>query len=83
MSQIHPHTFSLPSFSHLLIGFGGPAGLEDCCSKDPGMEGHDIAEFCHYYLNTCPAQGSRTIRTEEAMWISLSYLRAAIEASRM
>ncbi|KAF6023818.1 C9orf114 [Bugula neritina] len=34
------------------------------------------------YLNTCPEQGSATIRTEEALWISLSALRPKISASQ-
>lgn len=32
-------------------------------------------------LNTCPFQGSRTIRTEEAVLISLSQLSRALAAS--
>lgn len=31
-----------------------------------------------YYINTCPNQGSRTIRTEEAVLISMTYLQTAI-----
>ena len=30
------------------------------------------------YINTCPDQGSRTIRTEEAVLISMSYMQTAI-----
>ncbi|KAJ8573725.1 hypothetical protein K7X08_010236 [Anisodus acutangulus] len=31
------------------------------------------------YLNTCPHQGSRTIRTEEAIFISLQYLQEPVK----
>ena len=33
------------------------------------------------YLNVCPDQGSRTIRTEEAVLIALSALRGKIKAA--
>ena len=33
------------------------------------------------YINTCPNQGSRTIRSEEAILISLSYLQPALTAN--
>jgi len=71
-------TFQFPAFSHALIGFGGPTGLEDCCSKDPKLKDFSITQLCHHYINTCPQQGSRTIRTEEAIWISLSFLQSMI-----
>ena len=60
-----------PSYRHALVGVGGPAGLE---AADPGAE----ARFTHW-VNTCPGQGSRTIRTEEAVLISLAALRPALD----
>ena len=34
------------------------------------------------YLNTCPKQGSRTIRTEEAILVSLAALRPKIDEAQ-
>jgi len=48
------------------VGVGGPAGLE---AADPGAE----ARFTHW-VSTCLGQGSRIIRTEEAVPISLAAL---------
>ncbi|CAI5516556.1 unnamed protein product [Closterium sp. Naga37s-1] len=51
---------------HLLVVFGGVAGLEEACEGDEGLEAdsRDPRQLCQLYLNTCPFQGSRTIRTE-------------------
>eukprot|EP00933_Yihiella_yeosuensis_P014100 TRINITY_DN12765_c0_g1_i2.p1 TRINITY_DN12765_c0_g1~~TRINITY_DN12765_c0_g1_i2.p1 ORF type:complete len:385 (-),score=57.16 TRINITY_DN12765_c0_g1_i2:266-1354(-) len=48
----------LPRYKHLLLGFGG---------KDPST-------LFSRYVNVCPRQTSRTIRTEEALLISLASL---------
>jgi methyltransferase len=65
----------LPRFSHALVVFGGPEGLERC------LGGGDPRGLFHRYLNTCERQGSRTIRTEEAVPITMAYLRPALEAA--
>lgn len=54
-------------------------------NEKEGETKHDqIADLFDYWINTCPDQGSRTIRTEEAMLISLSalspYLRSHASA---
>lgn len=36
---------------------------------------HAVADLFDFYVNTCPNQGSRTIRTEEAVLISLAALQ--------
>uniref|UniRef100_A0A0D9W2Y4 Uncharacterized protein n=1 Tax=Leersia perrieri TaxID=77586 RepID=A0A0D9W2Y4_9ORYZ len=54
----------LPSFRHLLIAFGGLAGLEECIEEDRNLKGKGVNDVFDTYLNTCPSQGSRTIRTE-------------------
>ncbi|KAK2969452.1 hypothetical protein RJ640_011349 [Escallonia rubra] len=69
---------TLPSFRHLLIAFGGLAGLEECIEEDRIMKGKNPCEIFDSYLNTCPNQGSRTIRTEEALFISLQYFQEPI-----
>lgn len=69
----------LPSFRHLLIAFGGLAGLEECIEEDKNLKGKDPREVFSTYLNICPHQGSRTIRTEEALFISLQYFQEPID----
>ncbi|XP_063000557.1 putative methyltransferase C9orf114 homolog [Elgaria multicarinata webbii] len=71
----------LPSFSHALLVFGGLQGLEAGVDADPNLEVTDPSTLFDLYLNTCPGQGSRTIRTEEAILISLSALRPRIHAA--
>ena len=69
---------SLPDFKHLLIVFGGVKGLEAALQADTALEVDDPEPLFDLYLNTCPDQGSRTIRSEEAILISLSTLRPKI-----
>ncbi|NXG48410.1 CI114 methyltransferase, partial [Psilopogon haemacephalus] len=70
---------TLPSFRHALVVFGGLEGLEAGTDADPNLEVTDPSLLFDFYLNTCPSQGSRTIRTEEALLISLSALRPHLE----
>jgi len=69
-------------FSHLLIVFGGVKGLEVAVENDDQLQdlkdGGDPSQLFDIYLNTCPNQGSRTIRTEEAILVTLSALRPKI-----
>ena len=82
--------FALPGFRHALIMFGGVAGLEHSASFDDRLSklsakggptgtvdpAHPSCEdLFDFYVNTCPGQGSRTIRTEEAIPITLANLR--------
>ncbi len=69
----------LPSHRHALIAFGGPTGLEECLNKDPQKAVDDASTLFDHWLNTCPSQGSRTIRTEEALLISLAYLQPGLQ----
>ncbi|KAK9137250.1 hypothetical protein Sjap_007844 [Stephania japonica] len=69
---------TIPKFSHLLIAFGGLAGLEESIEEDDSLKGKNANEVFDSYLNTCPNQGSRTIRTEEAIFISLQYFHEPI-----
>lgn len=81
--------FALPEFSSLLIVFGGVHGLERSVFGDEKLEklgirttstqeenvARNVEDLFDYYLNTCPQQGSRTIRSEEAVLISLAALQ--------
>ncbi|KFM67328.1 hypothetical protein X975_04935, partial [Stegodyphus mimosarum] len=71
---------TFPSFKHLLIIFGGLKGLEGCLEGDETLEANEPNELFNFYLNTCPSQGSRTIRTEEAVLITLSVLRPQLNS---
>lgn len=44
--------------------FGGLAGLEASVDSDTNLDISDPSSLFNLYLNTCPMQGSRTIRTE-------------------
>jgi predicted SPOUT superfamily RNA methylase MTH1 len=76
---VAPSNLALPRFKHLVVAFGGPKGLEDCLQHDKQLQGKGLADLFDLYLNTCPKQGSRTIRTEEAVLISMSFLNTAVE----
>ncbi|KAG5439565.1 hypothetical protein PCANB_002141 [Pneumocystis canis] len=69
-----------PNFNHILIVLGGPAGLEAAVDADEDLDiGGDRAdELFDRWINTCPMQGSRTIRTEEALLITLAQLKTVI-----
>ncbi|TXG71991.1 hypothetical protein EZV62_000570 [Acer yangbiense] len=75
---INSSELALPAFRHLLIAFGGLAGLEESIEADDNLKGKKMREVFDSYFNTCPHQGSRTIRTEEAMFISLQYFQEPI-----
>lgn len=73
--------FALPPFRHLLLVFGGVEGLEPVVAADDELcEFEDeMQHLFDHYLNLCPNQGSRTIRTEEALLVGLSALKPHIE----
>ncbi|RLF17612.1 MAG: hypothetical protein DRJ66_00255 [Thermoprotei archaeon] len=59
----------------VLVIFGGPKeGLYDI-ARD---EGFDLEAKVDYVINFIPLQGTRTVRTEEAMFISLGILNVII-----
>ncbi len=69
-----------PKYSHALVVFGGVAGLEAACAADDEMMdkvGGDkmrVDLAFDFWVNAVPGQGSRTIRTEEAIFVVLSQL---------
>lgn len=62
-------------YKHLLVVFGGLQGIEAAVESDEALDVTDASLLFDHYLNTLPNQGSRTIRTEEAILISLAMLR--------
>ncbi|GFG37518.1 hypothetical protein Cfor_09579 [Coptotermes formosanus] len=65
-------------YNHAIIVFGGLEGLEAALDNDEILTADDPTLVFDHYLNTCPGQGSRTIRTEEAIFISLAGLRTKL-----
>jgi len=71
---------AMMEFKHLLIVFGGSRGLEYAAMNDPELGGIGIAgsrtrELFDHWVNVLPNQGSRFIRTDEALMIALTGLR--------
>ena len=58
--------------------FGGLKGLEASLESDEKLTANDPSLVFDYYMNTCPGQGSGTIRTEEAILVTMSALRPVI-----
>eukprot|EP00871_Galdieria_phlegrea_P004510 jgi/Galph1/505/GphlegSOOS_G5189.1 len=79
--SIDDSNFVIPPCRHLLLVFGGKRGLEYSASRDDVLHvkgvgrNFTVGELFHDYVNVCPFQGSRTIRTEEAVMIALSRLQ--------
>jgi methyltransferase len=76
-----------PKHTHTLLLFGGIPGLESAANNDPlltqkGISGANVSELFDEWINLVPGQGSRTIRTEEAVWIGLMGLRGWVEQHR-
>ncbi|EZA53287.1 hypothetical protein DMN91_004767 [Ooceraea biroi] len=65
-------------YHHCLIVFGGLAGLEIAVEMDQTLDVDDPSLIFHKYVNTCPQQGSRIIRTEEAILLTLAELRTKL-----
>lgn len=71
----------MENFKHLLIVFGGVAGLEVAVKNDGELQKLGVVEAKDVFdrwVDVCPGQGSRTIRTEEAVWIGLMGLRRLV-----
>jgi len=70
--------FKLRRFKHMLVVFGGVRSLENVVARreENGEEIllRDPGKLFDHYINACVDQGSRIIRTEEAILVSLSVL---------
>lgn len=79
--------WSLPTNSkHSIIVLGGVAGLEAAARADKelankGIRAKNVSELFDYWVNVLPGQGSRTIRTEEAVWLALMGLKESLAGS--
>eukprot|EP00127_Corallochytrium_limacisporum_P006138 Clim_evm5s219 gene=Clim_evmTU5s219 len=70
---------NMPDFEHSLIVLGGVHGLEASLEADEQLPLDNPKYLFDTYLNVCPSQGSRTIRTEEALLITMSALRPMLQ----
>ena len=68
-------------FKHCLIIFGGISGIEGLMNDDEhnNINSKNIEKNFDLYLNTCMNQGLRTIRTEEAILISLAVIKPELD----
>ncbi|EXJ57682.1 uncharacterized protein A1O5_12472 [Cladophialophora psammophila CBS 110553] len=72
------------SYQHVLMVFGGVAGLETAAKNDTncremGLVGENVKELFDVWVNLVPGQGSRTIRTEEAVWLGLMGFKGFVD----
>lgn len=67
---------STTPYRHALIVFGGIAGIEECVDADESLQlvGSASGTMFDKWINICSFQGSRTIRSEEAVLIALAKL---------
>lgn len=71
-------------WKHMIIVFGGVKGLEEAAKNDNdlvrmGIGKGNVGQLFDYWVNLLPGQGSRTIRTEEALWMGLMATRELID----
>jgi predicted SPOUT superfamily RNA methylase MTH1 len=72
-------------FKHLLLVFGGVAGIEPAVANDPvlvakGLGKTTASELFDAWVNLVPGQGSRTIRTEEAVEFGLCAVKPFVDS---
>lgn len=70
------HDSSIDDKQHILIVFGGNAGIENCIDADETLpiRGRDADTLFNLWLDLCPQKGSRQVRTEEAVMCGLASL---------
>ncbi|KAL2256660.1 hypothetical protein VTK26DRAFT_1344 [Humicola hyalothermophila] len=85
LSKAFP-SYEQANFNHLLIVFGGPRGIEYAAMNDPelsemGITGARTKELFDHWVDVLPNQGTRGIRTEEAILVALAGLRRLWDSS--
>lgn len=73
------------SWQHMIVVLGGVKGLEDAAKHDEelvrmGIAKGNVQELFDHWVNLLPDQGSRTIRTEEALWMGLMATRKLVDS---
>ncbi|XP_060657989.1 putative methyltransferase C9orf114 [Drosophila nasuta] len=78
-TSVHEVPSKSYEFNHMLIVFGGLQGLEEALANDEKLTVDDPEMLFDHYVNVLPKQGSRTIRTEEALLIALAALQEKLQ----
>ncbi|KAI6188225.1 hypothetical protein M3Y98_00331500 [Aphelenchoides besseyi] len=63
----------------ILVVFGGLDGLESAVNSDEQIDVENPKDLFQVYVNSLPDQGSRIIRTEEAIPITLTALKCRLD----
>ncbi|EDW01743.1 putative methyltransferase C9orf114 [Drosophila grimshawi] len=74
-TSVHDVPSQSIQYNHMLIVFGGLQGLEEALANDSKLTVDEPELLFDHYVNVLPKQGSRTIRTEEALLIALAALQ--------
>ncbi|XP_065646254.1 putative methyltransferase C9orf114 homolog isoform X2 [Hydra vulgaris] len=72
------NSIEIPSYNHLLLVFGGSKGLEYSFESEESLRDTDVSLLFDHFINYCSNQGTRTVRTEEAVLITLAVLRSKL-----
>ncbi|KAH8301692.1 hypothetical protein KR059_008706, partial [Drosophila kikkawai] len=78
-TSIHEVPSRSYNYKHMLMVFGGLQGLESALANDEKLTVDDPELLFDHYVNVLPRQGSRTIRTEEALLIALAALQEKLQ----
>ncbi|VDD86629.1 unnamed protein product [Enterobius vermicularis] len=65
--------------SRILVVFGGLSGLEAAVEADEELLSNSPDEIFTHYIKIADGQGSRTIRTEEAVLMTLAILKSRLD----
>lgn len=71
----------IPKFKHCLIVFGGEKGIEGCAEADESfkLSAQNVHTMFTMWLNPHKTGGCKSVRTEEAILISLSKLNSVLQ----
>jgi predicted SPOUT superfamily RNA methylase MTH1 len=83
--SVDDRKFKLPPFQHLLVVIGGGDGIEDSVENDGelSMSASDASKLFNGYVRTAPTTGSRSVRTEEALAVTLARLAPFIDKANV
>ncbi|SCZ89065.1 BZ3500_MvSof-1268-A1-R1_Chr1-1g00928 [Microbotryum saponariae] len=71
----------IPEFQHMILTLGPLSGLELVIASDPriNLGAEEAGDLFDHWINVIEGQGSRTVRTEEALPIALARLKHVLE----
>ncbi|SCV71617.1 BQ2448_3205 [Microbotryum intermedium] len=72
----------IPEFQHMILTLGPLSGLELVIASDPriNLGAKEAGDMFDHWINVIEGQGSRTVRTEEALPIALARLKHVLES---